>query len=115
MEKIDRRVTDRRADDQGQIDRRVADRFSLPLKGTAMFTIGGVQDERDITTKTISAYGAYFESALRPDVSATVLIRLPIEQSEGRFEAKATVVRVEQLSKNTFGIAIKFQEILDFG
>ena len=80
-----------------------------------MFTLGGKQNEKEITIRDISAYGAYFESALRPQVSATLLIMLPIEQSEGRFEARATVVRVEQLSENTFGIAIEFQEILDFG
>ena len=80
-----------------------------------MFTLGSKQNEKEITTRDISAYGAYFESALRPTISAIVVIRLPIEQSEGQFEARATVVRVEQLSENNFGIAIKFQEILDFG
>ena len=115
MEKIDRRETDRRYDDRRKVDRRVADRFSLPLKGTVVFTLGGKQDEREVITRNISAYGAYFVSALRPNVSASVVIRLPIEQSEAQFEANATVVRVEQLSENTFGIAIEFQDILDFG
>lgn len=77
-----------------------------------MFTLGDNRHEADITTKNISAYGAYLEAGFRPAVAATGVICLPIE---GQFEAKITVVRVEQLSETTFGIAIKFQKILDFG
>ncbi len=110
MKKIDRRDTDRR-----DINRRIAERFTLPLKGKATFTVAGAQDQREITVKNISAYGAYFSANLRPDVSDSVTLHLPVEASDGPFEATATVVRVEEVSENIFGIAVKFEKIPDFG
>ena len=106
MEKTDRR----------KIDRRIAERFTLPLKGKATFTVADAQDQREITVKNISAYGAYFLTDLRPDVSHRVILHLRIEESGGPFfEATAIAVRVEQASENTFGIAVKFEKIPDFG
>jgi hypothetical protein len=110
MKKIDRRDTDRR-----DINRRIAERFTLPLKGKATFTVAGAQDQREITVKNISAYGAYFSANLRPEVSDSVTLHLPVEASDGPFEATATVVRVEEVSENIFGIAVKFEKIPDFG
>jgi len=52
---------------------------------------------------------------LRPDVSDKVTLHLPVEASGGPFEATATVVRVEQASGNTFGVAGKFGKVPDFG
>ena len=114
MKKIDRRKIERRAADRREVDQRVADRFNIPLKGTAVFTVGGTKDVREITTKNISAYGAYFETSLRASVSDTVTIRLPIEGSEGPFETTATVVRVDRISDKTFGIAVKFKDVPHF-
>ena len=94
--------------DRMGINQRVAERFTLPVKGTAVFTVGGAQDQREITVKDISASGAYFSANLCPDVSDKVTLLLPIEESEGWFEATAIVVRVEEASENTFGIAVKF-------
>ncbi len=113
MEKIDRRKVDRRPTDRREVERRIADRFKLPLKGTVVFTVEGKKDERDITVRNISAYGAYFMADLRPDVSDNVTLLLPIEESEGSFEA--IVVRVEEVSENTFGIAVEFDKTPDFG
>jgi len=110
MEKIDRRKIDRR-----EIDRRIAERLIIPLKGTVIFTVGDAQDQREITVKNISAYGAYFSANLRPDVSDRVTLLLPLEEPEGSFEATAIVVRVKEVSENTFGIAVKFEKIPDFG
>ncbi len=115
MKKIDRRKIDRRDTDRKEIDRRVAERLAIPLKGTAIFTVGGAQDQREITVKNITAYGALFSANLRPDVSDRVTLLLPIEVSRGSFKATAIVVRVEQLSENTFGIAVKFEKKPDFG
>ena len=116
MEKIDRRKQNARRDvDRREIDRRIAERLTLPLKGTAIFTVEGAQDQREITVKNISAYGAYFSANLSPDVSDQVTLQLPVEASDGPFEATATVVRVEEVSENTFGIAVKFEKIPDFG
>ncbi len=97
------------------MDRRIAERFKIPLKGTVVFTVKGAKDERDITVRNISAYGAYFMADLRPDVSDKLTLHLPIEQAEGSFEAEATVVRVEDDSNNRFGIAVAFEKIPDFG
>ncbi len=115
MKKIDRREIDRRDTDRRDINRRIAERFTLPLKGKATFTVAGAQDQREITVKNISAYGAYFSANLRPDVSDSVTLHLPVEASDGPFEATATVVRVEEVSENIFGIAVKFEKIPDFG
>ena len=115
MEKIDRRKIARRDADRREIDRRVAERFTIPFKGTVIFTVGDAQEQREITVKNISAYGAYFSANLSPDVSDQVTLQLPIEASDGPFEATATVVRVEEVSENTFGIAVKFEKLPDFG
>ena len=115
MEKIDRRTENRREADRREVERRIADRFKLPLKGTVVFTVGGKKDKRDITVRNISAYGAYFLADLCPDVSDKVTLLLPIEEDEGSFEATATVVRVEDDSKDRFGIAVTFEKIPDFG
>ncbi len=101
--------------DQREVNRRVTERFTLPLKGTAVFTVGGAQDQREITVKDISASGAYFSANLCPDVSDKVTLLLPIEESEAWFEATAIVVRVEEASEKTFGIAVKFEKLPDFG
>ena len=115
MEKIDRRKDNRREADRREVEQRIADRFKLPLKGTVIFTVEGKKDERDITVRNISAYGAYFMADRRPDVSDKVTLHLPIEEAEGSFEATATVVRVEDDSDNRFGIAVTFEKIPDFG
>ena len=115
MKKIDRREIDRRDTDRRDINRRIAERFTLPLKGKATFTVAGAQDQREITVKNISAYGAYFLANLRPEVSDSITLHLPVEASDGPFEATATVVRVEEVSENTFGIAVKFEKLPDFG
>jgi len=115
MEKIDRREIDQRDTDRREIDRRIAARFTLPLKGKATFTVAGAQDQREIKVKNISAFGVYFFVDLRPDVSDQVTLHLPLEASDGPFEATATVVRVEEVSDNTFGVAGKFETLPDFG
>ncbi len=107
---IDRRDIDNRR----QIIQRAAERLALPLKGTAVFNIGGQVHQREITTRDISAYGVYFLTDFRPNSSDSVVIRLPIEEDEGPFEATGTVVRVEQISKNNFGIAVKFNTLPNF-
>ncbi len=115
VKKVDRRKDHRRETDRREVERRIADRFKLPLKGTVVFTIGGKEDKRDLTVRNISAYGAYFVTDLRPEVSDIVTLHLPIGEGEGSFEATATVVRVEDDSKNRFGIAVTFEKIPDFG
>ncbi len=115
IKKIDRRKESRGDTDRREVERRIADRFTLPLKGTVVFTVGGKEDERDLMVRNISAYGAYFVTDLQPEVSDIVTLHLPIGEGEGSFEATATVVRVEDDSKNRFGIAVSFEKIPDFG
>ena len=114
MKIIDRRAIERRESDRRAIERRIATRFTIPLKGKATFTVAGTQDQREIKVKNISAFGIYFFVDLRPDLSDKVTLHLPIEEAEGPFEATATVVRVEQVSGSTFGVAGKFGRIPDF-
>ncbi len=115
MKKNDRRAIERRDSDRREIERRIAERFTIPLIGKATFTVAGAQDQRDITVKNISAFGLYFFVDLRPDVSDKVTLHLPVNLSGDPFEPTATVVRVEEGSDNTFGVAASFEEILEFG
>ncbi len=112
MKKNDRRAIERRDSDRREIERRMEERFTLPLIGKATFT---AQDQREIKVRNISAFGLYFLVDLRPDVSDKVTLHLPLNMSGGPFEATATVVRVEEGSDNTFGVAASFEEILEFG
>jgi len=114
MKKIDRRKENRRDADRREVERRIADRFKLPLKGTVVFDIEGKEEKRDLTIRNISAYGAYFVSDLRLEVSDTVTLHLPIGKGEGSFEATATVVRVED-TEDRVGIAVSFEKLPDFG
>ncbi len=115
MKKKDRRAIERRDSDRREIERRMAERFTLPLIGKATFTVAGAQDQREIKVRNISAFGIYFLVDLRPDVSDKVTLHLPVNLSGDPFEPTATVVRVEEGSDNTFGIAVKFEKIPDFG
>lgn len=105
MKKMDRRA----------IERRIAERFTLPVIGKATFTVAGAQDQREIKVRNISAFGIYFLVDLRPDVSEKVTLHLPVNLSGSPFEPTATVVRVEEGSDNTCGVAAMFEEILEFG
>jgi hypothetical protein len=115
MERIDRRAAGRRESDRRVIERRIAARFTIPLKGKATFTVAGVRDQKEIKVKNISPFGIYFFVGLCPDVSDKVTLHLPVKASGRPFEATATVVRVEEVSDNTFGIAGRFEGIPDFG
>ena len=115
MKKMDQRAIERRDSDRREIERRMAERFTLPLKGKAAFTVAGAQDQREIKVSNISAFGIYFLVDLRPDVSDKVTLHLPVNLSGDPFEPTATVVRVEEGSDNTFGVAARFEEILEFG
>jgi len=110
LKNLDRRGIDNRR----QFIQRAAERLALRLKGTAILNTGGQSYQREITTRDISAYGVYFLTDLRPSSSDSVVIRLPIEEDEGPFEATGTVVRVEQISKNNFGIAVHFDTAPNF-
>jgi hypothetical protein len=107
MKIVDRRAIEWGESDRRAIKRRIAERFTIPLTGKATFTVAGAQDQREIKVKNISAFGIYFFVDLRPDVSDVA--------SDGPFEATAIVVRVEELSDDTFGVAGKFEGIPDFG
>ena len=115
MKTIDRRAIERRQRDRREVERRITERFAIPLKGRATFTVAGVQDQREIKVKNINAFGIYFLVGLRPDVSDKVTLHLPVNLSGDPFEPTVTVVRVEEGSDNTFGVAARFEEILEFG
>ena len=111
MEKSDRRNDDRREAIRRELEQRIADRLKLPLKGTVVFIVEGIEDERDILVRNISAYDAYFLADLRPNVSDKVILHLPLEEAGGSFEAIATVIRVEDASDGRFGIAVTFERL----
>ena len=114
MKIVDRRAIEWGESDRRAIKRRIAERFTIPLKGKATFTVAGTQDQREIKVKNISAFGIYFFVDLRPDVSDKVTLHLPLILSGGPFEATATVVRVEEGSDNTFGVGASFEEFPEF-
>ena len=111
MEKSDRRHDDRRGAIRRELEQRIADRLTLPLKGTVVFMVEGIEEERDILVKNISAYDAFFMADLRPNVSDKVILYLPLEEAGGPFKAIATVIRVEDESDNRFGIAVTFERL----
>jgi len=115
MKKIDRRAIERRDSDRREIERRIAERFTIPLIGKATFTVAGAQDQREIKVRNISALGIYFLVDLRPDIYDKVTLHLPVNASGGPFDPTATVVRVEEGSDNTFGVAASFEEIPELG
>ncbi len=115
MKTNDRRAIEWGKSDRREIKRRIAERFTIPLKGKATFTVAGAQDQREIRVKNISAFGIYFFVDLRPDVSDKVTLHLPVETSDGPVEVTAAVVRVEEVSDKIFGVAGKFEGIPDFG
>ena len=53
-----------------------------------------------------------FLANLRPEVSDSVTLHLPVEASDGPFEATATVVRVEEVSEEHFFwyLPLKFEK-----
>ncbi len=82
LEKSDRRHDDRREAIRRELEQRIADRLELPLKGTVVFIVEGIEDERDILVRNISAYDAYFMADLRPNVSDKVILHLPLRRLE---------------------------------
>ena len=98
FDKIDRRENERRA----------IERVALSLKGIAVLDIGGQRYEREVTTKDLSVEGAYFWTDLCPSPSDRVSLRLTLVEREALFEASGKVVRVDPISENSFGVAVKF-------
>ncbi|MDA2924761.1 PilZ domain-containing protein [Acidobacteria bacterium AH-259-L09] len=98
-----------------ETERRAAKRFEGELKGTATFDIEGKEEQREVTIKNISVYGAYFQTDTCPDISESVRIHMQLEDSEAPFEAVGTVIRVDQLSEKRYGCALKFEETLGLG
>ncbi|MDA2938528.1 PilZ domain-containing protein [Acidobacteria bacterium AH-259-A15] len=91
-----------------ETERRAPKRIAVQLEGTVTF-------DREVTVKNISAYGAYFETDICPDITESVRIRMQLEDSEAPFEVVGTVIRVDQLSKKKYGCTVKFEEAPDLG
>jgi hypothetical protein len=96
-----------------QTERRAAKRFWINLPGTATFDVDGKEAQKEVLVTQISAFSVYFESDICPDISASVKISLPMEESETPFQGVGSVLRVDQL-ENTFGCTLTFEKAPNF-
>ena len=100
-------------------ERRAAKRFNLQLTGTVTLDIKGRTVEGRVTTKNISAYGAYLLTDTRPSVGDRVILRLQGASKSNKpqitLQTIGTVLRFDQLSEKTWGFAVKLNEFVDLG
>ena len=108
----------------GAVPKRKEQRFHIELMGTAILDSANGKQERKIKTRDLCASGGYFftDSSSPYDPRSPwegdqVKIRLQwpsqSEEPDTKFEILGTVLRAEQLSKETCGFAVAFQEIVD--
>jgi hypothetical protein len=100
-------------------ERRAAKRLDVQLTGTVTLDIEGRKVEGKVTTKNISAYGAYLLTDTCPRVGERVILRLQGASKPNKpqitLQTIGTVLRFDQLSEKTWGFAVKLDEILDLG
>ena len=94
-------------------EERFAPRLEVELPGKAIFTSFGHQVESPVTAKDLNAHGTYVVSGTTPEVGDPVQVHLHQEEPMFSFAAEEKVIRVEQLSEDQCGIAIRFQSIPD--
>jgi DNA-binding CsgD family transcriptional regulator len=94
-------------------EERFAPRLEVELPGKAIFTSFGQQVESPVTARDLNAHGTYVVSSTTPEVGDPVQVHLHQEEPMFSFAAEGQVIRVEQLSEDQCGIAIRFQSIPD--
>jgi hypothetical protein len=97
------------------LEKRSPKRFDLELRGTAVFKEEGQAVERRIVSRNVSGYGAYLVTDACPQIGDVVDIHLdgPLghKQEEISLGAVGKILRVNRLSGNTCGVAVKFEAI----
>lgn len=94
-------------------EKRAAIRLYLPLEGKSTQEIRGREFEQIVVIKDISACGAYSLTNTHPFIGekATLRLRGSFNQAKISFEVVGTVVRVDQLSENICGFAVRFEKV----
>jgi len=97
------------------LERRLSKPFDLELTGTAVFKEGGQAVERKIVSRDVSGYGAYLLTDTCPQIGDLVELHLHgppgHEQEKVSFGAVGKILRVNRLSGDTCGVAVKFEAI----
>ena len=97
------------------LEKRSSKRFDLELTGTAVFKEGGQAAGRKIVARNVSGYGAYLLTDTCPQIGDLVELHLHgppgHEQEKVSFGAVGKILRVNRLSGDTCGIAVKFEAI----
>ncbi len=97
------------------LEKRFSKRFDLELTGTAVFKAGGQAVERKIVSRNVSGYGAYLLTDTCPQIGDLVEIHLhgppKLKQEKVSFRAVGKILRVNRLSGDTCGVAVKFETI----
>lgn len=97
------------------IEKRAAPRIDAQFPGRVTSGAEGELRERTVLIRNINAYGAYLLANTFLSVGDRVglyLQRVPALEPEGTaFEVSGTILRVDQLSAETCGLAVKFEEL----
>lgn len=96
-------------------ERRIAHRLHLQLTGTVTHEDDEDKFRNPVTTKDISAYGAYLLTERCPSAGERVKLTLhwPVqyERKKTQFEASGTVLRVDEFPEGNCGFAVRFEEL----
>jgi hypothetical protein len=99
------------------LEQRALRRFDVGLRGTAVHDDGGRSVAGKVVGGNVSGSGAYVLTTISPRVGGCLIVDLhgPTEsrQLQISFRAVGRILRVEQLPEETFGLAVKFEEITE--
>ncbi len=97
------------------LEKRSSKRFDLELTGTAVLKEGGQAVGRKIVSRNVSGYGAYLLTDACPKIGDLVEIHLHgppgHKQEKISLGAVGKILRVNRLSGDTCGVAVKFEAI----
>ena len=96
-------------------EKRTDPRIEVRLAGKGTFNMMGKECQIEVTTRDISAWGAYCFTNTLPHCGDSVKLRLEgspeDKQAELVFRAVGTILRVDPLPEKRYGFAVKFDEI----
>ncbi len=99
------------------MEKRVLRRFDVGLRGTAILDDGGRSVAGRVLSGNVSGSGAYVQTTISPRVGDCLIVDLhgPTKSRQLQISVRAVgrILRVEQLSEEAFGLAVKFEEITE--
>ncbi|MGI8782628.1 MAG: hypothetical protein ACR2L2_03120 [Acidobacteriota bacterium] len=102
--------------DQAIKDKRGSWRLDLAIEGTArLIGTDGLELDRKIITKNVSGGGTYALSDSSCEIGDQFVLWLPVGGDGDSQTAIGTVLRVEQVSEDTYGFAVRFESPFSLG